>query len=49
MIIEKLKENTKIYLSADGIFDLKGENKIRYDADNSEIFLVEINNNSFEE
>ena len=43
-----LKENTRLYISTDGIFDQEGENKSRYGVDRFEDFLVEINNYSFE-
>jgi serine phosphatase RsbU (regulator of sigma subunit) len=43
-----LKENTKLYLSTDGVFDQEGKNKTRYGLDKFEKLLVDINNQPFE-
>ena len=42
-----LKEDTKLYISTDGIFDQEGENKTRYGLQRFENFLLEINNHPF--
>ena len=43
-----LKEDTKLYISTDGLFDQEGENKSRYGVDRFEELILSISNNSFE-